>query len=121
MFRLGFLGEEVPELVKRLKGMPELVVQSVFSHLAGSDEAQHDGFTQDQFSLFEQACKVLEEGLRYPFMRHILNSGGVERFPNHQYEMVRLGIGLYGVSAVGEADLKNVTTLKTYISQSRLV
>jgi alanine racemase len=121
MFRLGFLGEEVNELVLRLKIMPELIVQSVFSHLAGSDEAQHDAFTQGQFSQFELACKTLADGLNYPFMRHILNSGGVERFPERQMDMVRLGIGLYGISSTGETDLKNVTTLKTYISQIKQV
>jgi alanine racemase len=121
MYRLGFLEEEIKELVQRLKAMPALMVKSVFSHLAGSDEAQHDAFTQTQLSLFESACKALEEGLDYPFMRHILNSGGVERFPDAQYDMVRLGIGLYGISATSAANLKNVTTLKTYISQIKEV
>lgn len=121
MHRLGFMDDEVTDLMDRLKAMPELKVQSVFSHLAGSDEAQHDGFTHGQLVQFEAACKVIRDGLDYPFMRHVLNSGGIERFPEYQFDMVRLGIGLYGVSAVGEPDLKHVTTLKTYVSQIKQV
>ncbi|MCA1745189.1 MAG: alanine racemase, partial [Bacteroidales bacterium] len=121
MYRLGFMQDEVQALIHRLEGMPELKVQSVFSHLAGSDEVQHDAFTLQQFAVFDSACQALEEGLNTSFMRHILNSAGVERFPDYQLDMVRLGIGLYGISALGAKELKNVTTLKTYISQIKEV
>lgn len=121
MYRLGFMQDEVQALIHRLKGMPELKVQSVFSHLAGSDEEQHDAFTLQQFATFDSACQALEKGLNTSFMRHILNSAGVERFPGYQMDMVRLGIGLYGISALGAPELKNVTTLKTYISQIKEV
>ena len=121
MYRLGFLEYEIENLIERLVDMPELVVFSVFSHLAGSDQQIHDAFTAKQFTLFEKACNKLEQGLKYKFIRHILNSGGIERFHDKQFEMVRLGIGLYGISAVEKAGLKNVTTLKTYISQIKQV
>jgi Alr-MurF fusion protein len=121
MYRLGFTDNEVSELIVCLKAKPQLRVQSVFSHLAGSDDARHDAFTYEQLNLFETSCQALREGLGYPFMRHILNSGGIERFPEYQFDMVRLGIGLYGISATGEPDLKNVSTLKTYVSQIKTV
>jgi alanine racemase len=121
MFRLGFLEHEVDQLLHSLSGMPRLKVQSVFSHLVGSDEAKHDAFTLQQIEKFNTVCHKLKTGLGYDFWRHILNSAGVERFPQAQFEMVRLGIGLYGISAVGDKQLENVTTLKTYISQIKSV
>lgn len=121
MFRLGFLENEVDQLPQILSGMPRLKVQSVFSHLAGSDEQVHDAFTQLQIEKFNTACKKLKDGLGYDFWRHILNSSGVERFPHAQFEMVRLGIGLYGVSSISDKRLENVATLKTYISQVKPV
>jgi Alr-MurF fusion protein len=121
MFRLGFLKEELPQLLDALMKMPHLKVRSVFSHLVGSDEEGHDVFTNSQIASFTQMCQELEDGLGYSFMRHVLNSAGVERFPQAQFDMVRLGIGMYGVSAVNNPKLLNVTTLKTYISQVKSV
>lgn len=121
MHRLGFYASDGKELISRLKKMPMLKVKSVFSHLAGSDEEKHDEFTLDQLRLFDSFCKVIEMGLGYSFIRHILNSAGVERFSDYQFEMVRLGIGLYGISSVGETELQNVLTLKTYVSQIKEV
>ena len=89
--------------------------------MVGSDESKFDEFTQKQLSLFSTATTQLRSLLGYNFIRHILNSAGIERFASNQYEMVRLGIGLYGVSAIDNSKLRNVVTLKSYISQIRPV
>lgn len=119
MMRSGFEPDEMDKVADALALCPNLTVVSAFSHLVGSDEACHDEFTHTQLSRFDMACKRLAERLKYPFIRHILNSAGIERFSQHQYEMVRLGIGLYGVSAIDNSRLRNVVTLKSYISQIR--
>jgi alanine racemase len=121
MYRLGFLPHQMPELLDELKSNPNLYVKSVFSHLVGSDDGIHDEFTRLQISRFEQACSQIAGVTGYSFMRHILNSAGIERFPEAQYEMVRLGIGLYGISSMEENKLRNVATLKSYISQIKTV
>ncbi|MCU4177150.1 bifunctional UDP-N-acetylmuramoyl-tripeptide:D-alanyl-D-alanine ligase/alanine racemase [Carboxylicivirga sp. N1Y90] len=120
MNRLGFLPDEMEELVKRLKANATLKIASAFSHLAGSDEAVHDDFTKQQISTFKDVCALLEKQLAYPFLKHILNSAGIERFPEAQFDMVRLGIGMYGVSAEGN-NLQQVGTLKSYVSQIKRV
>ncbi|GHT30088.1 bifunctional UDP-N-acetylmuramoyl-tripeptide:D-alanyl-D-alanine ligase/alanine racemase [Bacteroidia bacterium] len=117
MHRLGFHPNDIPELGKRLNKQSGVVVRSVFSHLAGSDSSNFDDFTHHQATLFQQAAAALEEALEYPVLKHILNSAGIERFPEYQMDMVRLGIGLYGVSAVDDKDLQNVSTLRTTILQ----
>lgn len=121
MTRSGFDLHEVDDLISALKECPHLFVASAFSHLVGSDESVHDGFTLEQIHSFEAATQKLRDGLGYNFDRHILNSAGIERFTKYQMEMVRLGIGLYGVSAVDNSKLRNVATLKSYISQIRTV
>ncbi|PWD98551.1 bifunctional UDP-N-acetylmuramoyl-tripeptide:D-alanyl-D-alanine ligase/alanine racemase [Marinilabilia rubra] len=121
MNRMGFLECEMEELVRRLKKMPALRVKSVFSHLAGSGDETHDVFTFQQIQKFEQACKYLQSELNADFWMHILNSAGIERFRDAKFDMVRLGIGLYGFG-VGELEnLRNVVTLKSYISQIKPV
>lgn len=122
MHRLGFdSAEKVQQLVKKLIGQEEMVVRSVFSHLAGADEAVHDDFTRSQIQHFQQLSSIISENLPYKIIRHILNSAGIERFPEFQFEMVRLGIGLYGVSACGNAQVKSISRLKTSISQIRTI
>ena len=121
MNRLGFQTEEIDLLIADLKKMPKLKVKSVFSHLAGSDSPEHDDFTRLQITRFEEVCKKLEEGLGYKFLRHILNSAGIERFPEAHFDMVRLGIGLYGISANSDTKIENVISLKTSISQIKSV
>lgn len=123
MKRLGFSEEELNELVVRLKNSKDLVIRSVFSHLVASDEAHHDEFTRKQVKQFSKICEEMKKHFNYPFLRHILNSSGIMRFPDAQFEMVRLGIGLYGIASE-ESDrkhLKNVSTLRTTISQLRQV
>lgn len=119
MHRLGFSEDELNELIVRIKNNRNLIVRSVFSHLAGSDESEHDEFTQVQISRFNDMSKRIAEHFDYPIIRHILNSAGIVRFPEAQFDMVRLGIGLYGIGANAseQSMLQNVSTLKTTISQ----
>ncbi|MDR1380642.1 MAG: bifunctional UDP-N-acetylmuramoyl-tripeptide:D-alanyl-D-alanine ligase/alanine racemase [Tannerella sp.] len=122
MHRLGFEPGDVPEICRRLKMQSGLVVRSVFSHLAGSDLPEFDDFTRKQAGIYSKAASALEKGLGYPVLKHILNSAGIERFPEYQLDMVRLGISLYGVSASGKMDgLQCVCSLKTVILQIRSV
>ena len=120
MHRLGFYREEIPELISRLQGQKAVRVQSVFSHFAGSDEAQFDDFTRHQATYFNDCAEVLKAGLGYPIMKHICNSAGIERFSEYQYDMCRLGIGLYGISFAG-AHLHTVCTLRTTILSVKTV
>jgi len=121
MKRLGFVEEEIPQLLLDLKENNNIIIRSIFSHLAASDEDIHDKFTQMQIDRFEKMSTQLMNSFDYPILRHILNSSGIERFPNAQYNMVRLGIGMYGISAKHQEKLQNVSTLKTVISQIKIV
>jgi len=122
MHRLGFdSAEKVEKLKDKLVAQDEMVVRSVFSHLAGADEAVHDEFTRGQIQQFIQLSSLFTERLPYQVFRHILNSAGIERFPQFQFEMVRLGIGLYGVSSCGNQHVKSISRLKTSISQIRKI
>lgn len=119
MHRLGFDEDEVNELIVRIKNNKNIVVKSVFSHLAASDEAEHDDFTWEQIKKFNEMSEKINSHFMYPIMKHILNSAGITRFPDAQFDMVRLGIGLYGIGANSseQVQLQNVSTLKTSISQ----
>lgn len=117
MHRLGFVKEEIAELTEILRKQKSLKVISAFSHLAASENWAFDKFTTKQVEIFEDISKEIEKKLNYTINKHILNSAGIERFPNYQFDMVRLGIGLYGISASGINGLKNVCTLKTTILQ----
>jgi alanine racemase len=123
MNRLGFEVDDVEILAKQLVKQQTFVVKTVFSHLVASESAEHDGFTQHQAILFNTACAVLEQQLPYRFIKHLANSSGIFRHPNLQYNMVRLGIGLYGVDSANgtELHLQPVATLKTTIAQIRTV
>lgn len=118
MHRLGFMPDEVPQLIEELKRQNALTPRSVFSHLVGSDSTQFDSFTKIQTERFEEAATLLQSAFKHRILRHICNSAGAERFTNIQYDMVRLGIGLYGVSPIGkDASLHPISTLKTIILQ----
>jgi len=117
MHRLGFTEEDIPELMDRIKNQTGVRIQSVFSHLAASESWNFDDFTTEQIKTFRKIAKEIEGSIHYPIMKHILNSAGIERFPEEQMDMVRLGISLYGVSASGLEGLRNVCTLKTTILQ----
>ena len=126
MHRLGFYKEDIPWLIDRLTHQKAVRVASVFSHLAGSDEAQFDAFTLEQIRYFDSCAEELKAGLSpftshlSPLLKHICNSAGIERFSDYQFDMCRLGIGLYGFSFVG-AHLRNVCTLETTILSVKTV
>ena len=118
MHRLGFLPEEIPMLIDTLKRQSALTPRSVFSHFAGSDSSLFDDFTKTQMKRFETAADMLQGAFTQKILRHICNSAGAERFTDAQYDMVRLGIGLYGISPIGnENALQPISTLKTIILQ----
>lgn len=123
MNRLGFAVDEVNELSKKIKSTSSFRVQSVFSHLAASEEPGQDEFTNYQFDLFKKTSADLKTALGYSFLRHIANSAAILRYPEMQLDMVRLGIGLYGVdsAASGKIDLLPVATLKSTIAQVKLL
>ncbi len=120
MHRLGFYKEDMPWLIEKLQATKAVRVASVFSHLAGSDEAQFDAFTMEQIRYFDACAEELKAGLNYPIIKHICNSAGIERFTDYQFDMCRLGIGLYGFSFAG-AQLRNVCTLRTTILSVKTV
>jgi alanine racemase len=111
MHRLGFLPQELEELSKRLVGNPYLTVASAFSHLATADCLDMDQYTIAQLNLYKTMSEQLLDRLGYKFKRHILNTAGIQRFTEYQYDMVRLGIGLYGVNPVGSAADQNLRTV----------
>jgi len=119
MHRLGFMPSDIPTLVNKIIDHPEIVVKSVFSHLAASGNPAEDEFTLEQINRFNNLSNLIIKGLNYPVMRHILNSDGIVRFPDNQFDMVRLGISLYGVSSIKKVQnsLIPVCTLKSVISQ----
>ena len=119
MHRLGFLPEEIPQLAQELRSSEVVKVASVFSHLAASDNPVFDSFTNEQYELLLQADAELKNQLSYSFLKHISNTSAISRLPHLQLDMVRLGIGLYGVDSNFEVqkNLKPVTTLKTSIAQ----
>jgi len=121
MNRLGFAVQEIDKLCKEIQATSSFRVQSVFSHLAASEDPMHDEFSNRQYDLFVQASTVLQKNLGYNFLRHIANSAAIFRHPQMQLDMVRLGIGLYGVdsSGSGKLDLQTVATLKSTIAQIR--
>lgn len=120
MHRLGFYREEMPELIARLQRQTAVRATSVFSHFAGSDEAQFDAFTRQQANYFRDCADALQTGLGYTLTKHICNSAGIERFPEYQYDMCRLGIGMYGIS-FADAKLHEVCTLRTTILSVKTV
>ncbi|MDR1780208.1 MAG: bifunctional UDP-N-acetylmuramoyl-tripeptide:D-alanyl-D-alanine ligase/alanine racemase [Tannerella sp.] len=118
MHRLGFSRQHIPELCRLLRNNAELRVCSIFSHLAGSDSDEYDDFTQQQVETFASAALLIEQELDYKVIKHILNSAGIERFPEYQMDMVRLGIALYGFGTTSEAKrLQPVSSLKTTVLQ----
>lgn len=123
MHRLGFEENTLDELIATLKGNTTVKVQSILSHLATSDDMNHYDFVISQINLFEKLSSRLMSELEINPIRHILNTSGISNFPDAQYNMVRLGIGLYGVSndPLEQKYLENVGTLKSIISQVRTI
>lgn len=123
MHRLGFEQNDFKRLSDFLKTNSRLVIKSVFSHLVASENSVHDGFTNHQAQLFQEACAMIEAAVGYTFLKHIANSAAIFRHTNYQFDMVRLGIGLYGVdsSASKKLNLVPVATLRSTIAQVRKV
>jgi Alr-MurF fusion protein len=123
MHRLGFEAADIDALCKRLLNNNAFKIQSVFSHLAASDSTVHDEFTKLQAAAFNTACIKISAVINYTFIKHIANTSAIHRHKNLQLHMVRLGIGLYGVDSnkIMQQQLKNVSTLKTTISQIKKV
>lgn len=123
MNRLGFDETDVPTIANSLHQNNTMVVMSVFSHLTSSESAEHDVYTLQQAEIFKQCCDDIESTLGYSFIKHISNSAAIFRHPNLQMDMVRLGIGLYGVDSNNQSDLhlQTVATLKSTIAQIRNV
>lgn len=117
MHRLGFAPAEIPRLVERLHKQTSVIPRSVFSHLVGSDTERLDTFTRRQIEVFEAAAAQLQEGFSFKIIRHICNTAGIQRYPGAQFEMVRLGIGLYGVDPFTNEMLHNISTLRSTILQ----
>jgi alanine racemase len=119
MHRLGFMPDQLDELIEILLHTKLVRIQSVFSHLVASGDPQHDEFTRYQIDLFVNLADKISQNFKYPFLRHISNTSGISRWPDSRFDMVRLGIGLYGIDSAYESKspLQTVTSLKTSISQ----
>lgn len=118
MHRLGFTCEELPQLIEMLKGQSVIKPASVFTHLAVADEPEQDDYTKAQFDYFDACSEQLQQSFDHQIMRHVLNTSGIVRFPERQYDMVRIGIGLYGIRTLfdgSEAALKPVSALRSII------
>lgn len=121
MNRLGFLKSEILRLIEVLKETKIIKVATIFSHLVGSENPVHDNYTKKQISLFDELSSKITNEFNYPIIRHISNSAGIERFPEAQFEMARLGIGLYGISTTDQEQLSVVSTLKSTVIQVKQV
>lgn len=120
MHRLGFNPDtDLPRLIDRLRHQDALLPRSVFSHFVGSDSPEFDDFSRRQFERFDNASRQLQAAFPHHILRHVCNSAGIERFPERHLDMVRLGLGLYGVDPIDNRVLHNVATLRTTILQIR--
>jgi alanine racemase len=124
MHRLGFENYEIETLCEMLDANRYVRVQSVFSHLAASEATEHDDFTKKQIKRFEKAFKEIERTLGYKVIKHICNTAGIIRWPSAHYDMVRLGIGLYGIDSsvpASDAGLQPIASLKTSVAQVKKI
>lgn len=123
MHRLGFEDADINELIIKIKNNKKLKVESIFSHLSSSDDLKESAFTRAQIESFEKMSEKISSKLGYKIMRHISNSAGIVNYPQAQFEMVRLGIGMYGVASdPGYQDkLMPVSTVKSTISQIKKI
>ena len=119
MHRLGFVPSEVGKLITFLEDHPELHVKSILSHLAASESEEYQDYTLKQIQLFQDLANQISDSLGYPIIKHIANTAAISKWPNAQFDMVRLGIGLYGIASLASEKtiLQNVATLKTTITQ----
>ena len=121
MHRLGFLPNEVQEIIQQIKSQPEVKIASVFSHLAASDDLLDEEFTNNQIELFDITSSEIENAFNYPILKHISNTAGIEHYTSNKFNLSRLGLGLYGISPRNEVELDNVCGLYTEVSQVKLI
>ncbi len=118
MHRLGFLPTEVEGLIDRLNQQEQVKVQSCFTHLVASGDPKQDAYTQYQIDTYAAAVAKLERGIGYSFIKHVANTSAIVRWPQAHFDMVRLGIGLYGVDMDSDgSQLEKVSTLQTTVTQ----
>jgi alanine racemase len=117
MNRLGFAAADTESLATHIATSTLLKIESVFTHLAASEEPAQDAFTKEQLQLFQKAIAVLQQAHPYPFLKHISNSAAISRHPELQLDMVRLGIGLYGIESNKKLDVQPAATLRSTIAQ----
>ncbi len=121
MHRLGFDPDDLEAITVLLTGQPHLRVVSLFSHLSASDDPAHDDFTHRQAGVLTAAAERLGRALGYGFKLHLLNTSGINRFPQYQFDMVRIGIGLYGIGNYEGVKLMQTGRFVTAVSQVRFV
>ena len=123
MHRLGFMEHEIAPLIEFFAGSNSMRIQSIFSHLVASDDLVHDDFTQQQIDLFSRTSELITQNFEHTIIRHLANTSGITRWPGAAFDMVRLGIGLYGIDSALtiESPLQTVTSLKTSISQIKQI
>jgi alanine racemase len=123
MHRLGVYEEEIDEIMSLILASSKIRLASVFSHLASSEDANDDSFTQSQIQKLNHICNKINTYISYPYLKHILNTAGIARFPEAQFDMVRLGSGMYGFCPIPEVQeqLQAVITLKSVITQIKWI
>ena len=123
MHRLGFEEHEIEPLIKILTDNPQVKIKSIYTHLAASDEVQHDSFSDSQVAQFNEMSNTIVSAVGYPVLKHALNTAGISRFSKYQMDMVRMGIGLYGIdpASVIQQHLKTAVTVRTTISQIKKI
>jgi alanine racemase len=121
MHRLGFMPDEIDMLAEKLASLESIKVASVFSHFAASEDERYDYFTHRQAGEFIKAVKRIREAIGHPFLRHICNSAAITRFPQYHFDMVRPGIGIYGIGNFPGVNLKPAGRFKTRISQIKKI
>lgn len=119
MHRLGFEEKDLPRLIARLESQSALIPKSIFSHFATSDETSMDEYTKRQAKLFIKLTDEFQKHFNHKIIRHLCNTAGIERFPEYHFDMVRLGLGLYGINPIDNSLLNNVSSLITTILQIR--
>ncbi len=122
MHRLGFEKQNLTDLLNHLSLNPKIIVESIFSHFAAADDPKDDAFSRHQADLLSECYEIISERIGYRPIKHIANSVGTVRFPEYHFDMVRLGIGLFGINSfANQSKLENVATLRTIISQIKFI
>jgi alanine racemase len=121
MHRLGFMPDEIDRLASRMNEFSCIRIMSVFSHLASSEDPAFDKFTHHQVEQFSSAVSIIKKTVGYSFLRHVLNTAGIVRFPQYQFDMVRPGIGIYGAGSFKGISLRPASRFKTRISQVKRI